>query len=737
MQVPSHFLPTVYRYNSLNQVATQNTPDGGLSKFWYDRLGRLTISQNAQQSAENNYSYTKYDPLGRIVEVGEKLQSQGMSQEVSRSVVGLSSWLNYMNYDGDHQPKTVTLTNYDEPSDYLSVYQDFTPFRQKAYTLRNRVSRVRLSSTYGYNMSISGTDTTYTPQGTQFTSAMEYSYDIHGNVDSLLNISGPVWWTLGYYYGGNAFKLITYKYDLISGKVNEVHYQPSNPARTYADEFYHRYEYDAENRLTDVYTTDNKAFINQPGLEEHEAHYEYYKHGPLARMVLGQQQVQGVDYAYTLQGWLKGVNSTSMNPDYDMGSDGKTTSSNKYVARDEYGFNLNYFADTTVNDYIPISGSRQFPGIYYKMGSAYKPLYNGNIASMAVNIRKFSQPQLYNYKYDQLNRLTKMDVYRGLDETNNNWDAMAAVDDYKERTSYDANGNIMSYVRHGYGSNIAMDSLTYQYWDKTQNNRLEHINDGVTSSAYTNDLKNQSDYNYQYNNIGNLITDVAGGVGWSKWNVYGKITNIYRSPSNSEEPNELAYLYDPNGNRLQKDVNYYNSSVNSAKHEWYVRDAQGNIMALYTVTSLVGQTTQSPLILCERYIYGSSRIGVVHGRQNMDSLKAYPVSASLIGNTYLYQQQRGDKFFELSNHLGNVLVTVSDKKYGHNGGSGTYDYYNADVVNATDYHPFEMIMPNRSYSAQTSYRFGFNGKENDNEVKGEGNEQDYGMRIYDREWEGF
>src|SRR5262249_23155272 len=29
------------------------------------------------------------------------------------------------------------------------------------------------------------------------------------------------------------------------------------------------------------------------------------------------------------------------------------------------------------------------------------------------------------------------------------------------------------------------------------------------------------------------------------------------------------------------------------------------------------------------------------------------------------------------------------------------------------------------------YRYGFNGKENDNEVKGEGNEQDYGMRIYD------
>jgi RHS repeat-associated protein len=42
-----------------------------------------------------------------------------------------------------------------------------------------------------------------------------------------------------------------------------------------------------------------------------------------------------------------------------------------------------------------------------------------------------------------------------------------------------------------------------------------------------------------------------------------------------------------------------------------------------------------------------------------------------------------------------------------------------------------MLMPGRGYSATGAYRYGFNGKENDNEVKGEGNQQDYGMRIYD------
>ena len=44
-------------------------------------------------------------------------------------------------------------------------------------------------------------------------------------------------------------------------------------------------------------------------------------------------------------------------------------------------------------------------------------------------------------------------------------------------------------------------------------------------------------------------------------------------------------------------------------------------------------------------------------------------------------------------------------------------------------HPFGMVMPGRSYSATNEYRYGFNGKENDNDISAGG--QDYGLRIYD------
>jgi len=47
------------------------------------------------------------------------------------------------------------------------------------------------------------------------------------------------------------------------------------------------------------------------------------------------------------------------------------------------------------------------------------------------------------------------------------------------------------------------------------------------------------------------------------------------------------------------------------------------------------------------------------------------------------------------------------------------------------YDAFGSLLPGRNYSSD-SYRFGFNGKENDNEVYGsQGTFQDYGMRMYD------
>jgi RHS repeat-associated protein len=45
-------------------------------------------------------------------------------------------------------------------------------------------------------------------------------------------------------------------------------------------------------------------------------------------------------------------------------------------------------------------------------------------------------------------------------------------------------------------------------------------------------------------------------------------------------------------------------------------------------------------------------------------------------------------------------------------------------------NPFGMQMETRSFTSG-EYRFGFNGKEKDDEIKGAGNAVDFGARIYD------
>ncbi|MDD3876019.1 MAG: hypothetical protein PHT69_05325 [Bacteroidales bacterium] len=83
-----------------------------------------------------------------------------------------------------------------------------------------------------------------------------------------------------------------------------------------------------------------------------------------------------------------------------------------------------------------------------------------------------------------------------------------------------------------------------------------------------------------------------------------------------------------------------------------------------------------------------------------------------------------------SNHLGNVLVTVSAKPRLLYDQNNAFLNKEADVTSVSDYFPFGMLAPERHWQSD-GYRFGFNGMEADNEFKGSGNSYDFGARIYD------
>ena len=109
--------------------------------------------------------------------------------------------------------------------------------------------------------------------------------------------------------------------------------------------------------------------------------------------------------------------------------------------------------------------------------------------------------------------------------------------------------------------------------------------------------------------------------------------------------------------------------------------------------------------LTEQPIYGSSRIGMyTHGR--------LPAHRNL-----------GKKRYELSNHLGNVLTVVTDNI------GMLQDSVWATVSSTTDYYPFGLEMASRTYR-DSLYRYGFNGKEKDQQGEFGLNHYDYGFRIY-------
>ena len=136
----------------------------------------------------------------------------------------------------------------------------------------------------------------------------------------------------------------------------------------------------------------------------------------------------------------------------------------------------------------------------------------------------------------------------------------------------------------------------------------------------------------------------------------------------------------------------------------------------------------------EHHIYGSSRIGV---HQTNTIIRTRYASGEItitledVEYTSLY---RGKRHYELSNHLGNVQVVVSDKRISVCDEYLAVERFEAEVLSAVDYYPFGAPLPDRQWYANSdssAYSYGFNGMRMDNEISGVGNSLDFGARIYD------
>ena len=303
------------------------------------------------------------------------------------------------------------------------------------------------------------------------------------------------------------------------------------------------------------------------------------------------------------------------------------------------------------------------------------------------------------YQYDQLNRITESQAY------DNQGGQLTAKEDYRTSYSYDANGNLLSLHRNATsaeGRQLMMDELTYVYETKANGykrntNKLRQVKDAISASNYSDDIDSQQRDNYAYDEIGNLTKDQQEGITKTDWTVYGKMAKVSKADGSFTE-----FRYDAAGNRIAK--RFKNQAEDRTTH--YVRDASGNIMAIY-------EQTGSSFKLIEQPIYGSDMVG--------QRTLAIEMTDGLEDNAKISYHSVGVKAYYLKNHLSNNLVSVSDRKDALG---------NAVVLSATDYYAFGKGQPGRSYLGNGNIKIGFNGKRRDDEGEFGLTAYDYGFRIY-------
>ncbi|MBL4707002.1 MAG: hypothetical protein JKY48_00990 [Flavobacteriales bacterium] len=734
---PAHTYVSTYQFNSMNQPILSSTPDGGESKIWYDHLGRPVVSQNARQADFNTklinndpfglgasiptYNYTKYDELGRIAESGEIMQNTLMSKTVSKSDVALTAWIDPLPQNTSGVAKhQVNKIIYSVPQSAAAEAE----FGLKAYgDSRNRITATEKYE--GWFVPYLGVIDIGTPDYVN-----HHSYDVHGSVQSYLSQNQDL------VADNREYIRTDYSYDLLNGLTHQIDFQQGE-----IDQMSHRYAYDADNRLTEVYTSKDGVIWDR------DASYEYRLDGQMVRTELGEMQVQGLDYVYTLQGWIKGMNSAVLDPNKDMGKDGTQTlfpyeandpDQHDNIARDAFAFTLSYFE----NDYQRISASTS--GKEWDMnivGSPFeadlKPLYNGNIQYMSTALSDLNADPLAvhasAYRYDQLQRFKENHEYTATDITALNSMANAArenvstssqlnsLGNYEVRVEHDPNGNILQLERRAY-SDVAnnndnvMDLFTYAYLPGE--NRLQDVQDAAAGIVNYGDIMGpQASGNYTYHADGSLKSDKAEDIAYIQWYADGKVKRIYRPVGSIKA--DSYFEYDAKGVRtlkveMTKDASGNLNSFDLWNYTWYGMDAQDNTLAIYEKTE-----TENNLAVKERFMLGSKRLGLdTRGAKISEPVTKYK------------DRILGSKLFELSDHRSNVQEVISDRKIAIDDGNGDVDYFLTDVQSYADYYPFGMQMPER-YGRANKYRYGFQGQERDDEIKGDGNSVNYKYRMHD------
>lgn len=497
-----------YKYDFKNRLVEKKLPGKAKEYLIYNDLGSPIMMQDGELRKKNQWQFTKYDELGRVIYTGL------VNNSASRTAIQALANDELVLYDTRKTSSPLNIggaqiyyTNNSFPNSNIAeiltiqYYDSYLPNGADGYFSRPSTNNLNESLTIKVKSLMTVTR------------------------EKVLGSSSPVKWintTMGYdKYGRPVWikkenqhlsSTTTVQNDLdFDGNILETKTYHTKSGIASAIDLYDYFSYDHYGRMIE-----HSQKLNSESQELISRSF-YDELGQLESKQVGGDinglGLQQLDFSYNVRGWLTSVN--------DINS----------LGNDVFAYRLNY-NNRTMN----LSGTVD--------------LFNGNISEMIWRSGNTGsngdRRRGYAYSYDELDRITNAYFRRA-----------TSGGSYTEQSSaynvtgmdYDLNGNIEKLQRRGVynssGSIGAMDDLTYSY----NGNKLLKVEDS-DSDSYGFVDKTRSGSDYEYDDNGNLVFDFNKGITLIKYNYLNLPKEIYVQSSLAN--GYLKNTYSATGQKLEK-----------------------------------------------------------------------------------------------------------------------------------------------------------------------------------------
>ncbi|MCF0071481.1 DUF6443 domain-containing protein [Dyadobacter sp. CY261] len=430
----------VYGYDSRGRMTSKRIPGAGTTSMTYDSRDRLDVTTDAKGQAVKN----NYDDLNRVT--------------------------------------SVTLAGAEITRNYYDAYPAATGGTSESFDQTHAFGAARLTNLKGMLVATEHKIL----DSTAYLRTVTY-YDNVGQVIQAASQNHKAGWDRQSSKLDFSGRVLETKLSTLNGLVVETRTSYDRGGRTKA----------VCQKVSDGTTGTVGAYWEPVG------RYSYNGIGEMVSKTLG-CNIQKVDYAYNIRGWM-----TSMNDPSNL----STTSE-----KDFFGMSLGYDAVGNVTGWNYRAAQRT--GTY---GATY-----------AITPK---DPYAYTFTYDDLSRIKTASL---LKSGSTNVFTLGGSDNGSVK--YDDNGNILNMKRTFNGTGNTVDNLAYNL--AANSNKLSSITDTGTNPSTPNEFFG-SNSSYTYDANGNLLTDTGKSITAIAYNHLNLPNQVTKSGQ------AIKYKYAADGSKLR------------------------------------------------------------------------------------------------------------------------------------------------------------------------------------------